>query len=100
MADINPITPIATGITPPPQMSLGDMMNVARGAQAYKQAEQVNPLLHVFGHIHNAYGEVYKGDTLYVNASICNERYVPSNRPIVIDLKEDNGKFVLTYVED
>ena len=45
MADINPITPIATGITPPPQMSLGDMMNVARGAQAYKQAEQVNPLL-------------------------------------------------------
>ena len=64
------------------------------------RVEQVNPLLHVFGHIHNAYGEVYKGDTLYVNASICNERYVPSNRPIVIDLKEDNGKFVLTYVED
>jgi hypothetical protein len=44
MADINPITPVATGITPPPQMSLGDMMNVARGAQAYRQAEQVNPL--------------------------------------------------------
>jgi hypothetical protein len=45
MADINPITPVATGINPPQQMSLGDMMNVARGAQAYKQAEQVNPLL-------------------------------------------------------
>ena len=44
MADINPITPVATGINPPPQMSLGDMMNVARGAQAYRQAEQVNPL--------------------------------------------------------
>jgi len=26
-------------------MSLGDMMNVARGAQQYQQAEQVNPLL-------------------------------------------------------
>jgi hypothetical protein len=45
MADINPITPVATGIAPPQQMSLGDMMNVARGAQAYQQAQQVNPLL-------------------------------------------------------
>ena len=45
MADINPITPVATGINPPQQMSLGDMMNIARGVQAYKQAEQVNPLL-------------------------------------------------------
>jgi hypothetical protein len=26
-------------------MSLGDMINIARGAQAYKQAEEVNPLL-------------------------------------------------------
>ena len=45
MAEINPITPVATGINPPQQMSLGDMMNVARGAQAYQQAQQVNPLL-------------------------------------------------------
>ena len=44
MADINPITPVATGITPPPQMSLGDMMNVARQGQAYQQAERINPL--------------------------------------------------------
>jgi hypothetical protein len=45
MADINPITPVAAGIQPPQQMSLGDMMNMARGAQAYQQAGQVNPLL-------------------------------------------------------
>jgi len=45
MADINPITPVATGINPPQQMSLGDMMNVARQGQAFRQAEQVNPLL-------------------------------------------------------
>jgi len=44
MADINPITPVATGIQPPPQMSLGDMMNIARQGQAYQQAEQINPL--------------------------------------------------------
>lgn len=44
MADINPITPVAAGIQPPQQMSLGDMMNIARQSQAYRQAEQVNPL--------------------------------------------------------
>jgi hypothetical protein len=28
----------------PPQTSLGDMLNIARGAQAYQQAQQLNPL--------------------------------------------------------
>ena len=37
--------PVALGVKPPTPMSLGDMMNIARGAQAYQQAEQVNPLL-------------------------------------------------------
>ena len=44
MADINPISPIAAGIQPPQQMSLADMMNLARGSQAYQQAGQINPL--------------------------------------------------------
>lgn len=41
MADF---TPVALGIKPPEGMSLGDMVNIARGAQAFRQAEQVNPL--------------------------------------------------------
>lgn len=36
--------PVALGIKPPQVMSLGDMLNLARGAQAYQQAEQLNPL--------------------------------------------------------
>ena len=44
------------------------------------------PRLHVFGHIHEGYGVVEKPGTTYVNASICDSRYAPSNRPIVIDL--------------
>jgi len=28
----------------PQAMSLGDMVNLARGAQAYQQAQQINPL--------------------------------------------------------
>lgn len=34
----------AEQVKPPQGMSLGEMINIARGAQAYKQAEQINPL--------------------------------------------------------
>jgi hypothetical protein len=36
--------PVALGVKPPQAMTLGDMINIARGAQAYQQAEQANPL--------------------------------------------------------
>jgi hypothetical protein len=44
MADFN-VSDVASRINPPQQMSIGDMLNIARGAQAYKQAELVNPQL-------------------------------------------------------
>lgn len=37
--------------------------------------------LHVFGHIHEAYGRVQRGETIFVNASICNESYQPTRKP-------------------
>ena len=43
MADLS-LTPVATQIKPVPQMSIADMVGMARGAQAYRQAEQINPL--------------------------------------------------------
>lgn len=61
---------------------------------------RIKPLLHVFGHIHQAYGAVEINETMYVNASICTERYIPSNKPIVIDLNEVDGKIIATYVEN
>jgi hypothetical protein len=39
-------------------------------------------------------------ETMYVNAAICTERYIPSNKPIVIDLNEVDGKIIATYVEN
>jgi hypothetical protein len=42
MADFS--FPQLPAVTPPPQTSLADMMGIARGAQAYQQAEQINPL--------------------------------------------------------
>jgi Icc-related predicted phosphoesterase len=62
--------------------------------------ERVKPALNVFGHIHEGYGVKQINDTLFVNASICNPGYNPINKPIVVDLKEYDGKIVATYVED
>jgi Icc-related predicted phosphoesterase len=48
--------------------------------------ERVRPRVHVFGHIHGSYGTRRIKDTVFYNASICNENYEPRNRPWVIDL--------------
>ncbi len=44
------------------------------------------PQLHVFGHIHEAYGIHRTHRTVFVNASICDLAYRPTNKPVVIDL--------------
>lgn len=47
----------------------------------------VRPKLHVFGHIHEAYGkEEYFSQCISVNASHVNENYKPVNKPIRIEL--------------
>ena len=51
-----------------------------------KRVEQVRPRLHVFGHIHGSYGQTRVGETLFVNASLCDEHYQPVNRPHVIEI--------------
>jgi hypothetical protein len=38
------VPPIGLNVKPPQQTSLADMLGIARGAQAYQQAEQINPL--------------------------------------------------------
>jgi hypothetical protein len=44
MADLS-VTPVAGQVKPPQVNSLADMLNIARGAQAYRQSEEINPLL-------------------------------------------------------
>ena len=60
----------------------------------------VKPTLNIFGHIHEGYGVYTNEDTTFVNASICTADYRPTNKPIVIDLKEVDGKLKVTYVEE
>jgi Icc-related predicted phosphoesterase len=45
-----------------------------------------NLSLHVFGHIHEGYGQMEIGKTRYVNCAIMDERYKPVNKPIRIEL--------------
>lgn len=41
--------------------------------------------LHIFGHIHAAYGVEKVGNVTYANSSICNEKYKAINKPHVFD---------------
>jgi Icc-related predicted phosphoesterase len=45
-----------------------------------------NLRLHIFGHIHCAYGEDERFGVRFVNASTCDEQYAPTQPPVVIDL--------------
>lgn len=67
--------------------NLDDSYEGPLGCRALKSAiERVKPKLHVFGHIHHAYGQKVGADGItYVNASTCNEQYDPINPPMVIE---------------
>ncbi len=47
---------------------------------------RVRPRLHVFGHIHEAYGQKQVDETLFVNASMVNLAYQPVNKAIVVEI--------------
>lgn len=51
-----------------------------------ERIEQVRPRLAVAGHIHDGYGVYQIGPTVFVNAAHVDERYVPRNPPVVIEL--------------
>jgi Icc-related predicted phosphoesterase len=48
--------------------------------------KRVKPKIHAFGHIHSAYGTLRRSGTQFVNACICDEDYMPTQPPIVVDL--------------
>ncbi len=56
--------------------------------------ERARPRVHVFGHVHGGYGVSLKGETLYVNAALCNEAYEPAHAPIVVDIDGSRVKVV------
>lgn len=57
----------------------------------YKAIQRVKPKINCFGHIHEGYGTYTEEETLFINCSILNRRYVRTNDPISVDYK--GGKF-------
>jgi predicted phosphohydrolase len=48
--------------------------------------ERLKPRLHIFGHIHQSYGETAHKGIWFMNACICDERYQPNNAPLEIEI--------------
>lgn len=55
----------------------------------------VSPLIHAFGHIHDSYGTRQFADTMFVNGSIMDNMYMPTNKPINLKLNVINNE--VTY---
>ena len=47
---------------------------------------EIKPIVHLFGHIHEAYGHASNENTVFINGSNCTLRYKPDNKPWVFDL--------------
>jgi len=75
-------------ITHTPPLEILDEIPRNRGNRAgcselLKTYERINPILHVFGHLHlSGCKYMKKGDTLFVNAALMNEDYDPRERYI------------------
>lgn len=78
-------------ITHGPAYGIGDYAPICGhvGCEDLLEAvKRIEPRLHVFGHIHEGHGmyTIPGLKTKFINASICDEDYRPSNKGIVIDL--------------
>ena len=90
-------------ITHTPPMGILDRVKWERKhvgcADLLKRVEEINPAIHVFGHIHEARGVLETEKTLFLNASICTLDYEPTNRPIVVDIFKE-GDITEVFVID
>jgi len=79
-------------ITHGPPKGIGDEANLGFKCQnvgcidLLDRTQQLSLRAHIFGHIHEGYGEYQQGQTTLINASTCTARYEPRNAPIVIEV--------------
>ena len=62
-----------------------------------QRVAEIKPILHVFGHIHEEGSRTYSvGDTTYINASIMDENYDPTNSAMVhiIEQRQTEGNIL------
>jgi Icc-related predicted phosphoesterase len=51
-----------------------------------EKIKEIKPKVHICGHIHEAYGQETAYGTIFINASVNDEKYVMKNKPVVFDL--------------
>ena len=79
-------------ITHGPPKGIGDEANLGFKCQnvgcidLLDRTQQLSLRAHIFGHIHEGYGEYLRGKTRLINASTCTARYEPRNAPILVDV--------------
>ena len=76
-------------VTHGPPLGHGDMTmrgDRAGCADLLERLREVKPRYHLFGHIHEGYGESVEGETTCVNASVCDFSYRPIQPPVVLEV--------------
>ena len=63
----------------------------------FHRVMEVQPKIHVCGHIHCAYGQKYFNGVEFLNASVLNERYQYENKPIKLEFDVEEKKIVDYY---
>jgi Icc-related predicted phosphoesterase len=54
----------------------------------------IKPKIHVCGHIHTGYGHFFDGTTHFINASVLNERYEYTQKPLTADWNPTTNKLI------
>jgi predicted phosphohydrolase len=76
-------------VTHGPPAGFGDLTSAGESAgcvDLLAALERVKPAAHVFGHIHEGYGQWEKEGMRLINASSCNLAYDPVNPPVVFEI--------------
>ena len=61
-----------------------------------EKVDVVKPKIHVFGHIHGSYGYKFLNGTHFFNASILNEEYKYTNKPVTFDWDPETNE--ITFI--
>lgn len=64
----------------------------------YYKIMEIQPKIHVCGHIHCAYGQKYFNGIEFLNASVLDEQYQHHNKPISLEFDNKEKKIVEYYV--
>ncbi|MDR2382779.1 MAG: metallophosphatase domain-containing protein [Prevotellaceae bacterium] len=71
----------------PPLGILDRSANINFGCPGLLEAvRRIRPHYHLFGHIHDTYGIQQSEDTIFVNASVLDEKYLLANKPVEIEI--------------